>query len=666
MTSSQPVRPNPYIVDGDGWTITVRVPGHGVWRRNPMHVSMNYAVFNQDGRDYHITIDSGYVSNPASPTPNAPLNTHITSNAPVGGRVLHWPNPGVLSVPQQAWMDQHNNTNQFATLIADFEARIRLCATNVRLSRAYDQAMDLYRAQRFQAAASKRAAKAGFREDLADWVDACPSETYVEAFKDKDEWCVLDLDRGMVVRLAPKPQPVRQGDGLSPGFVNLCEAITGSGTTLTDAHWRRLSARLTLLRVGKTDYAMLKAEFDVCPQADGLLCLDQVVELAVVEWTQAVASGKEYTKVASDKTVMNVIGPDSSRRHLKVLSLLDLGELAQHGTTAAGKQVSTLQCVAGLPGVYAMSCVPDLMTKLPPAARVSRKPQADVFILHEQVFDDWSAELEKASSVDPVALAASLLGRNAGCQVFAENLLVGEQDCMTVYLRGYDERGPAFYIGPHHEAIPDVPVTEGQPLSLHSQAARLKVYFDGGLSSTAAARNPEQAIVVCDSNRKAATPLIFVDKSTLVVLDLTKARTGFAVKLQERQEAEKAAAAKTAAAITIAKTEYSDAWKLIAPGLGSSEHKACLRLYATPAGALVAVLPGSHTAATIEAQAKLIGEIWFARGYKKTAQSTWWTIEYECSSKEARVWTEQLAEYIKTNKPDLPGNIKGYLVSAKK
>ena len=244
MTDPIPVRPNPYIPPGNGWTIRVQVPGFGRWSRNPQQVSQTYTVYNQGGRAFHITIDSAYIDDPSNP-----LNTHITSNAAVGTRVLHWPDPGMLSALQQDWINLYNPAGQFDALINAFETELRTRAANIQASRDYDRDLAQYQQRRLAARQLQHSQAATFKGDLTDWVGDYDADAYVTMFQDegKTEWYVLDGDRGAVVRLDPKPLPLMDKENVSAGFVNLCAQIVAR-EPLDDAACGVLSAGPVLLR----------------------------------------------------------------------------------------------------------------------------------------------------------------------------------------------------------------------------------------------------------------------------------------------------------------------------------------------------------------------------------------------------------------------------------
>jgi hypothetical protein len=669
-TAGPPARPSPYIAVGNGWTLSVRVRGFGLWSREPGQVSLTYAVYKQPGKDYHVTIDSAFIARPGDPNPVADLGIHVSSNDAISGKKLHWPNqdPAPLSVAQQNWMQLHNNAGQFNALIAAFENRMRLCAANVRSSRDYDQAMAAYSAQRFAEATGRRTAKAGYREDLADWVAALPPEVYQDAFQYKAERYFLDHDRAVVVRL-DMLRLVKSGDGLNDGFINLCQSITGTVTPLTGQHWRQLSDGLVLLRVwsveggGGKEFAMLKSDFDACSPADALLSQDQVLEKAVEAWTQQVAVGPACAQVAFDRTIMNITGPDDRRFHLKVRDLLDIGGLTRLGLSLAMNHTAELPLFFDLPGVYPVSAVADLQAKLPPALRISRAPQADMYAMPEVLVEDWSAELAKATSVVPATLATSLVSGGAWCQVYAENLLVGDRADMIVYLwQGNGAR--ALYVGPKDDVVPGAQVAPSGAVNMGEHVSRLKSYFNGGLSSTVVARSPDDVLVVCSASKKPLQPLIFVDRSALVLLDLDSARVGFAVKQREREEAEKAEAARAKVVALEAFKEYADAWKLIEPQLKQSR-RATLLLFALN-GELMAVQEGSEKAGVLKAaQAVLLDRLSIEQQDKKSSQALHRMLRIQYGNSKSEGWVGQLANYIGQEKPDLPGTFKGYLVTCK-
>lgn len=671
VTPELPARPNPYSGVGNGWNISLTVPGYGVWRRNPSQVSITYTVYNQAGSDYHITINSSYLDKPANPTPMAALGTHITSNDAIGDKTVHWPNLVALSVAQQNWLDYYNGAGEFDALIAAFEAQMRLRATNVKLSRDYDAALIEYGKQHLAVAAQARKAKVGFEEDLSEWVDACPPDAYLAAFQEKTDSYFLDLNRGMVVLLNPKPLLVRTGGGLDQGFANMCgEVLGGKAAPLTAGKWGRILDGLVLLRIRDKERAMRRSDFDACQPVEGLLSLEQVVEQAVTAWTKAVVSSKAYTKIAADKTLMNVTGPDSAPFHLKTLDLLDMGALTRFGISAAKTKTAELPLFADLAGVYEAPCVAALQAKLPPAVRISGDGKMGVYIVPELLVEGWSRELQKASSVDPAALAEALVKKGAGCQLFAENLVVDDRADMTVYLQGgLDGSGSAFYVGPKDAVAPGVTASETDPLDLKDNARGVKAYFGGGLSSTFVASSPDSAFVVCGIDRKPLTPLIFVGRGKLPSLDLTKAREAYASIQREKRRAQAAEAEKVKAAAMVEAAMYANAWKIIEPQLRSSR-SAELWLYVMPQGALVAVGRSDETAfnKVKAADGTLVETIEVKKQDKKRkgAQFFHRHLEFAYTQRGSIDWVTGLAKYIADNKPDLPSGAKGYFVTLKK
>jgi len=654
-----PIRPNPYIAPGNGWTINVQVPGFGRWSRNPQQVSMTYTVYNHGQRDYHVTIDTAYINNPS-----LPMHTHVTSNGNIGTRVLRWPNPGLLSVAQQAWMAQNNGAGQFDALIAAFENELQTRAANIQVSRDYDAALVRYREQRIEAAAQRRANAATFEEDLTDWADAYDPTDYLNVFEAENEWYVLDLDRGVVVWLDPKPRLVRasSGDTVSKGFYNLCSPITGE-MHLEAAQWGLLSAQLTMLRRDGKTYAMRKTDFLACPLAKNLLSLDQLLDQAVEEWAHAVMSSTPHLKIASDRTVMNVNGPNGAHYCVQMLDLVDMTELTLFGTAEAGTKTRTLPLFANLQGVYEMSCVSELRTRLPQVIRINCEPQADVYILKDKLANDWSSELEKASSVNPIALANDL-ARNASCQVFVDNLLLQDQGGLTVYLLRPD--GSAFYVGPKDEVVPSVQV-KNLPFSLHDQAKPLKGYL-GGMPITMVVQNVGKPIVVCGSKGKPVTPFIFLDITKFKAFDLTAAREGFALKEQQRLEREKAKAEEVKATIESAVTEYSEAWNLARPGLQKPNDTVTLLLYAKPDGALVTVVKDSPNHVTLKSKgASYLDDIEFVyTQYKKTSSGLIRYLEIGYGKSKTMLWVDQLKIYIVGDKAGLPSGTRAYVVEIKR
>lgn len=657
----RPVQPNPYIPPGNGWTVRVRVPGHGVWSRNPGQVSQTYAVYNQNGRAYHVTIDSAFIDRPTNPNPGGALNTHVTSNGPVGGSVLHWPEqiPGDLSDVQQEWMDTYNDAGQFDALIAAFENRMRACAANVRPSRQYDERMVAYRGQRDIAAASERAAKADYQRDLRTWVNDYPDGEYQKGFNEQGEWYFLDRDRGLVVHLHPKPRPVMESGDLSRGFVNLCrDHITGKVPALEAEHQEKLFDQLTLVRIRDKDYAMLTSDFDDLPPAKDVLSAEQVVEQAVKVWADAAAGGKAYRRVASDQALMNVTGQDNARYHLKTDDLLDGRQLTRLGTEAAKTHLATFPVLAELPGVYSESTVEQLRQRLPDVARISHPPRI-LYLEREKLANDWSTELAKNSSVDATELARSLIARGAGRRVRAAQLQVDKDVGMTLYLDP-DGGGSALLIGLRDKVLPNARVSGNQVENLAEHVKQLRSYLKGkGLSDTAVATGSAAAVVVRDNNGQSFGPPIFVDASTLTAFDLQAAREGFADHERKRQQNEKAAAAKAKAE----DDEYKGVWGLMAPQLDGSG-SASLTLYQTTAGSLVAVVPGSANAVAVAgAGGRLIETISITRTDSRRGKPSrlYRCFVFEFRQPESETWFTKLM----TNKPVMPSGVSGYLLTRK-
>jgi hypothetical protein len=423
---------------------------------------------------------------------------------------------------------------------------------------------------------------------------------------------------------------------------------------------------LVLLRIRGKEHAMRRSDFDACQPVEGLLSVEQVVGQAVKAWTKAVASSKAYTKVAADKTLMNVTSPDGARFHLKTQDLLDMGALTPIGIDAAKDETGELPLLSDLAGVYGTSCVSALQAKLPLAVRIGG--DGKVYIVQELLVTDWSTELEKDCSVDPTALAEALVKKGAGCQLFAEKLVVGDRADMTVYLQGgLDGSGSAFYVGPKDKVAPGVTASGTDPLDLQGKALGLKAYFDGGLSSTVVASNPDSVFVVCGSNKKPLTPLIFVNPSKLAPLDLTKARQGYASIQREKERAQKAEADKVAAAALGEASRYANAWKIIGAQVQSSR-SATLRLYAMPQGVPVAVGLGDPTGviAVEAAGGRLLETIDVNKQDKKrkgTASSVRY-LEFACSQPGSKEWVAGMAKY--SAKPKLPDGYTGYFVALKK
>jgi hypothetical protein len=653
-----PTRPSPYIAPGNGWTLNVQVPGFGRWSRNPQQVS-SYTVYNHGQRDYHITIDTAYLNDPSRP-----MNTHVTSNNNVGTRVLHWPGPGLLSVAQQAWMAQNNGAGQFDALIAAFENELRTRAANIQASRDYDAAMVEYREQRILAAAQRRANAATFEGDLADWLDAYDPADYLNMFEAENQWYVLDPDRGVVVWLDPKPLPVLVSSSttINKGFYNLCAQITGE-VHLGAVQWGLLSAQLTILRRDGKTYAMLNSDFLACQPAKNLLSLDQLVDHAVDEWAGAVTSSAPYTMIASDRSVMNVNSNNGAHYCVQMLDLVDLTELTLFGAAQARTKTGTLSLYANLPGVYEISCVSELQTRLPQVIRINREHQPDVYILKDKLAKEWSSELVKVSSVNPAALADDL-ARTASCQVFVDNLLLDEQEGLTVYLLLPD--GSTYYVGPKDEVVPEVKV-KSLPFSLHDQARQLKTYL-GGMSITLVAQGVGKPIVVCGDKGTPVTPYIFLDLTKLSAFDLAAARKDFVLKQQQRQEREERAAEEVKATVESAVAEYSEAWNLAHPSLQKPKNTATLLLYATPAGALVAVVSGSPNHLALQTKgASHIDTIEFVyTSYTKTNRGFVRNLEIGYGNPASLLWVEQLKKYIVNDKTSLPSGTRAYVVEIKK
>jgi hypothetical protein len=667
VTSAElPVRPAPYIAVGNGWTINVKVPGYGMWRRNPLQVS-GYAVYNQTGSDYHITIDRSYISQPANPDPSATLNIHITSNTAIGSKTLHWPGPGFLTTAQQDWMDLYNGAGEFDGLIGAFETQIKLCATNVKLSRDYDTAMEEYGRLRFAVAVESRQARESFDEELADWMKAaCPPDAFLPGFQKDGVSYFLDLDRGVILSLDPKPLLVESGGGLDPGFANMCGRIIGGKVApLTAAKWGDIQAGLVLLRLRDKEHAMRRSDFAACLPAKTLLTLDQVVDQAVTAWTEDVASSKAYTVVATDNTLTNVIGPDSARFHLATANLLDGGALIRLGTSKAEETADTLAVYPGFAGVYEIARVAELQAALPKVVRISKG--AKPYIVPELLAEGWSTALAKGSTVDATALAADLVAKGAGCQFFAENLVVKEKSQLAVYLLNLDESGPAYYLGPKDEVVPGFKDSGKNPLDL-KDGQRVRYYFSNGLSSTAVASAPDEAIVICGANKKSLTPPLFVALKNLNLLDLVKAREAYAaILLKKKAEEAEAARIKVAALAEEARIKaadeekYANAWRIIEPQLGSGPAR--LKLYAMREGAPVAVRNDDERGVV---GGTLLGAIEVTKKDKSLSQGRRYRYLEFPGGDRYHVWIAGMANYIITSKPNLPTGFKGYLVTRQK
>jgi hypothetical protein len=671
VTSPEPpVQPAPYIAVGDGWTVNVNVPGYGKWWRNPLQVS-TYAVYNQTGSDYHITIDRSYISTPANPKPSAALGTHITSNTAVGSRVLRWPAPGFLTAVQQDWMDLYNGAGEFNDLIDAFETQMRLSATNVKLSRDYDTALKEYGRLHFAAVVESRQARESFDEELADWMKAaCPPDAFLPGFQKEGVSYFLDLDRGVILSLDPKPLLVESGGGLDAGFANMCgRIIDGKVAPLTAAKWGDIQAGLVLLRLRDKEHAMRRSDFAACLPAKTLLTLDQVVDQAVSAWTKDVASSKAYTVVATDNILTNVTGPDSVRLHLETANLLDMGALIRLGTSKAEETADTLAVYPGFAGVYEIARVPELQAALPKVVRISKG--AKPYIVPELLAEGWSKALEKASTVDATALAADLVKKGAGCQFFAENLVVKEKSQLAVYLWDLDESRPAYYLGPKDEVVPGFKDSGKKPLDL-KDGQRVRSYFGNGLSSTAVASAPDEAIVICGVNKEPLTPPLFVALKKLEPFDLVKAREAYAAILLQKKKAEEAEAARIKAAALAEearikaaaladKQKYANAWQIIAPQLGSGPAR--LKLYAMREGAPVAVRNDDERGVVGGTE---LGTIVVTKTDKKLSGRRSYRYLQFAGGDRSHDWILGMANYIATNKPDLPDGFKGYFVTRQK
>lgn len=541
-------RPDPYVPEGDGWLMTVNLPGFGRWKRNPTQVSQTYTVYNQDGADFHITISSAFLNNHT-----AALGTHISSNAESAlGRRAHWPLEEPPNAWQQDWLNAHD-TGRFDEIIEAFSERLRRCAGNIKLSRAYDAEQGRRRREAFEAAKRSRLDKAGYEEELLAWVRSCHADDYRQGFQYKDKRYYPATGADALVELLPVPLDIMSKEKLSRGFVNMCSELTGVVETLEETHWALLEAGLVLLRVKDKAFAMRRADFDDCPSAAALMLKDQLVKRAVTAWTEAAAQAAVYDTIAFDGTLTNVCNTDGARFQVATEHLLTGPELAREGTTLCEPFIEELPRAEGLPtGVYELASVEALQAKLPSVVRV-RRGKTDKYALKGKLDAGWTGELADAT-VDSALLAERL----PKYRLFGEQLEVGGVFGMLIYL--WRRGGTALLLGPKKDVAPEISVKKNGVLNASGSAIPGLFGAKGARMTAGAALTSERAIVIVDGDAQMLQPVLFVDQSKLEAFDYGQAKSAFAARMERAKAAQLAV-----------EEGYKSAWAHIARKSGESD-----------------------------------------------------------------------------------------------
>ncbi len=642
MTDPTPTKPDPYIPDGSGWLFRVRVPGHGLWERDPGRASMFYAVYEQAGRDYHITINSGFLTDHSTA-----LGTHISSNAEIAGSRVHWPDPGVLSPPQQAWLTAHN-VNQFNALLAAFSQRLRLCAASIEPSRRYDAAVAERRTQRFAETALRYQVKEDYLAQLKDWVLACPQDAYLQAFRYKTDYYFLDLTLGVVVHLEPVPLEVVQGEALNGGFVSrICMPITsGTVESLTGVHISNLTSGVTLLYIVNKKYAMLTTDFDACEPDGNMLSMDQVVDLAVTTWIGEAASGRGCEAVAFDKLIMNVIGPASAQYHLMIEDLLDEVALEHIGIRMIEDLAPGLH-LGDLPnGVYLSESCTKLIAQLPPILRV-KHGKINSYILLSKLVEGWSDKLTEAT-VPNLAVLAQKLPRY---QIWAEELAVENQCGVIIYLWP-DSGGKPLFVGLPQHCFPGAQVRKGRLVD--EQADQVSGLFAGGLTASEVVVT-STAIVISKKDGQPFKPPICVDKSTMAEFDYKQAQNDYLVALEAQKKRE-------AEAKSIADAQYENTWQNIQLELANSTQVE-LAIYLKNNGKILAVPTRGRILRNLPDMA-VIGSILITRRDARYRRQNMGLLEFICADGgSVKIWFQGLFTYVAALTLELPQGIDRYLLT---
>ena len=402
-----PQKPAGYIEAGVDWTAAVSVPGLGVWDHDPRQVGLDYRVYKQDGRDYHVTINSAFAAQLRSgENPGDTANAHITSDADpelVGGPV-HWsPNdirPPHLSAQQRAWVNTH--LVAMTKLLAEFQAEFRRGPEYARRSHEYRLAHARWERDIEAYLETHRAAGEAYEKALAAWVETLGAGDYHVAFRVRDDWCVLDedRDRGTVVPLRPMPQIIWQADKLNSGFVDLCQKIVDIEVSSTDLpkRFEVLHDVLMLISIGdkRTKYAMRRSEFLGIRPAGNVLSWDDVLARAIEGWAREAVFA---TRRASDGAVMNLALPDGGQCRVKVSECFDIGRLRKVGRDEALRLAAGIDTMSGVRGVYPLSAAQELREKLPRVVRI-----ADAYALASALVEGW-AEIDGGAEAAEAAEA---------------------------------------------------------------------------------------------------------------------------------------------------------------------------------------------------------------------------------------------------------------------
>jgi hypothetical protein len=650
-----PVKPVPYIADGDdGWLYRVRVPSYGLWERSRGRASLTWTAFEQQGADYHVTIDSTFLGDY-----NADPDTHVSSNDEIDGYRVHWPQrPGViLTEDQQAWLDGQD-TARFNGLIAAFSQRLRSFAGNIGASRAYDTALAQYRLDKRVAAAAQRVTQATYNEDLAGWVNGCDEGDYQAGFRRERTYYFLDANKGVVLRLDPLPLRIKRQDGeLDPGFVNMCKGLT-TVAPLTPARLPILDNGLVLLSIVETKWAMLKSDFVSCRPAGDLMSLDQLVAAAVQAWTKSAESGPAFEVMAFDETLMNVTGPNRAGFHLLKADRLSAAELEQHGTSAGLVLAPPLHPDELPDGVFQAASSGDIVKSLPEVVQI-RHDGASTYLFKDKLQPGWSKELKNAKTIAPKRLADNLVKY----RFYAENLKIADDKVGLIAYLWPERGGQALYLGLKEAVAADATVSKSSALVLERRQARALVT---ALEPSEATTN-QDAIVICNNSGDLFDPPIFASKSGMQTFNYDKAKADYLEiqKAKERREAQakEEAAAATQAVQQAATASYPAAWDLLVRAV-ATKASAKMDLHKQLDGKLVAVLAGEPLARG----ATLVGDVSVTKTDKKLTTKSPVTrfLEFTGNNDQSTDWVSGLIAHVGQAKPKPPSGIGRYLLALKK
>lgn len=621
----------------------VTVPGHGVWERDPGKSSMFYTVYENAGRDYHVTINSDFLGDHA-----AQLGTHISSNAEIAGSRVHWPNPGALSLTRQAWLNAHN-TGQFDALITAFSQRLRLCATNIELSRTYDAHVAERRKQRFAEVAKRHQVKANYKDQLTDWVLACPESAYLPAFRYEGGYYYLDYDLRVVVLLHPPPHLIMQGEKLNEGFINnICMPMTSGGLveSLTGEHIDNLTNGVTLLYIASKKFAMLTTDFSACESDGNILSLADLVDLAVATWIREAMSGPGCEVVAFDEAMMNVNGPNRAELCLQIADLLDEEALKRIGVSVADELAPKLQLDELPKGFYPEKSCLQLITQLPPILRVKRGKLIS-FILAGKLTEGWSNKLKEAT----VPNLAILAQKRPKYQIWAEDLAVGDQFGLIIYLWP-DSGGIPLFVGLEQYCLPGAKVRKGRLDA--EQAEQVAGLFTSVLTASEVVVTSTAIVVVRKNGQMFESP-ICVDKRTMAEFDYDQATQGYLLAMQAQQQREEEAKA-------VADARYDLTWQNLKAGLEGSV-EVTMNLYQRENNGKIVAMP-FRGGVQIVPGLKFLGFIRITKRDARYRRQNIRLLEFKCAGDGlVKTWSVNLFTYVTSLTLDLPQGVDKYLLT---